>query len=399
MSDEIEPKETISSAFLNLLGAIRNAFRLKREYRQVYLHELIYREETDHLQRMADKFADRGRGLRRVAWLTLGVSLVLIVVGISIFLIPTRFTQTDLAREEIDEASEERSVTLIEAAEVEVQYLAARDLYNLFGIFHELYGYLDLSYQPAENLTGSELRKRRLRYARGASNQFLLSSPVSKRYTLTGFQYHDYETGIISVPAEVFNEAANRINASGGDTALLAEAFDKLDDAIGSNEQDQAVLRIKRELKPLEVLYSSATQDMENLYLALDEDAKGRVDSTRQLLAAEKRISDALLRINEAKSGWANQPWVTLLSVRIGIIVLLLYLTTVLLATYRYTLTLSAYYFARADALQLLSGQPEDRLFDFAELVALIPMLSPDNYRVDHVKTPYEAIGEATRGG
>jgi hypothetical protein len=107
------------------------------------------------------------------------------------------------------------------------------------------------------------------------------------------------------------------------------------------------------------------------------------------------RITEALLKAAQGDSGGVGRKWTEILTVRIGVVVLLLYLTTILLSTYRYTFTLAAYYTARGDAFQALSHRPSDRLIDLEELRSLVPLLSPDDYRIDKESVPYEHIGRS----
>ncbi|QDV81737.1 hypothetical protein [Planctomycetes bacterium TBK1r] len=391
-----EQPPSVTAAIGQLFRSIRSKWKGPPDYGEVYRREQV--EPTEHLQQIADKFADRGRRLgRRAGWM-LAFSLLFIVGGIAVFLVPTEFTDAVAAEREVDEASEVKSGILTQEAEAEVAYLRGRDLYNLYGIFHELDMTLG-NYQPGADLAGSPFYGPRIQWARDASRELSASEPTDKRYPFDSFQYHHIEgTTATKVPADVFRLAGQQMRTSGIDLPFLTISLEQLSLAIGGEDEEQAVRTLQRELLALRPLYEDAKREMDRMFVQLDDEAKNRLATTEQLLEAEKRISDALLEVNQTQSDWANQPWVTLLAVRGGVVVLLLYLTTVLLASYRYTQTLSAYYLARADALQLLSHQVDDRLIDAEELQVLLPLLSPDSYRIDQPPAPYESIGQAVAG-
>jgi hypothetical protein len=89
---------------------------------------------------------------------------------------------------------------------------------------------------------------------------------------------------------------------------------------------------------------------------------------------------------------------VSSVSQRIGIIVLLIFLLQILVPTYRYNHRLAAYYAARADALEILSKLPDNKLD------SLVDILSPDS--LDFGKTitsptehVLEVVKEAVKSG
>ena len=389
--------EGVANALAGLWNAIASKFRRSPEYTEVYLYEQAYLEDTDHLQRMADKFARRGRTLRHFSWWTLFGSLIVIVVGIVVFLVPTRFTDADATRKELDAAMQVKGGLLTGEAKAEVEYLQARDLYNLYGLFYEIRNSLK-NYQFGADLDGSDFYQRRLTYGDGASRQLASKNPIKQRFNFEFFQWHS-EKSVVTISSEAFVAAANELTLEGISPSRLAAAFDDLNRSIGDSENEPtAVKNLIRELDKYETAYLAAQAKQEALLAELGEDAKAKLQTVEQLMAAEKRISDALLSVNRGNTIWASQPWATLIAIRIGIVVLLLYLTTVLLATYRYTLTLAAYYVARADALQLLSHQPKNRLIDVEEMKSLVPLLSPDAYRIDKESVPYDSLSQLPQG-
>ncbi|WP_182867942.1 hypothetical protein [Stieleria mannarensis] len=391
-----EQPPSITAAIGQLFSSIVSKWKTQPDYGDIYRGDQV--ERTDHLQRMADKFADRGRRLgRRAGWM-LAFSLLFIVGGIAVFLAPTEFTDAIAAEREVQEASDIKTGILTQEAAAEVAYLHARDLYNLYGIFHELEWTLN-NYQPGADLAGSPVYGPRIQWARDASRELATAEPTDKRYPFDSFRYHTIEgTTATKVPAEVFRTAGQQMRTRGIDVPFLTVSLERLSSAVGGDDEEPAVRMLQRELLALSPLYDDAKREKDRLFVQLDDEAKNRLATTEQLIEAEQRISDALLEVNQAQSNWANQPWVTLLAVRVGVVVLLLFLTTVLLASYRYTQTLSAYYLARADALQLLSQQPDDRLIDAEEFKTLIPLLSPDSYRIDQPPAPYESLGQAFAG-
>ena len=91
--------------------------------------------------------------------------------------------------------------------------------------------------------------------------------------------------------------------------------------------------------------------------------------------------------------------WLPDLTVRVGAVVLLLFLTQIFVATYRYTVGLSAFYMSRADTIRMLQPdfhKPETyRMDDFRTLA---DKLSP-SMSVEEVKGPIEQVTDLAKTG
>jgi len=78
---------------------------------------------------------------------------------------------------------------------------------------------------------------------------------------------------------------------------------------------------------------------------------------------------------------------ISTVTTKIGSVMILLFLVQILVTLYRYNTRLSAYYDARADALELVSGQ------SIADLEQIIKALSPEG--IDFGKTPSSPAEQA----
>jgi hypothetical protein len=310
---------------------------------------------------------------------------------------PTKFTDVSAEQQRIDEAIEEKERLITRDAEAEIELLRARNLYHLFGLFREVENQLN-GYTSERIRNGSDFFVRLIGDGRDASRQLASEAPSDRRYNFDKFSYHD-RVGLVSISPEVFQAASELITAKGLSPDRIQSAYDDLYAAGEPNEEVNAAKTLTGILHELSPIYEDAKQKKDELYASLGEGAEQRLQTVELLMQAERRVSKALMDVTRANTGWTSQTWVALLVIRIGTVILLLYLTSVLLSTYRYTLTLAAYYTARADALQLLSRQPLSRVVDVKELQALIPMLSPDDYRIDQPPVPYETLGKAARTG
>ncbi len=106
-----------------------------------------------------------------------------------------------------------------------------------------------------------------------------------------------------------------------------------------------------------------------------------------------KRIEAELEEIQRQKDKVLFMAWIPDLTIRLGIVVLLLYLTGVCLNTYRYTLAMAAFYEARADSLDLVTADSLSSPSVVDRLSTIVKDFSP-TAAVDGVRVPYEALAE-----
>lgn len=130
-----------------------------------------------------------------------------------------------------------------------------------------------------------------------------------------------------------------------------------------------------------------------------DEEQKTIVETKRQTLAKEKAdLDQKLTSVRQQREKILFMAWVPGLTLRVGAIVMLLFLTQILLATYRYAAGISAFYLARSDAIQLMQAHPDNpRRYVIEQLQALMDVLTPSRYQIDAVKDPAEHVTELAK--
>ncbi len=95
---------------------------------------------------------------------------------------------------------------------------------------------------------------------------------------------------------------------------------------------------------------------------------------------------EPLLKNDKTEVDYIN--FFTTLTTRLGSILILIFLVQILTKLYRYSIRLSHYYYARADALEIHHFTPQ------IDLAALTGMLTPDSYDIGTTKNPTENMTE-----
>lgn len=169
---------------------------------------------------------------------------------------------------------------------------------------------------------------------------------------------------------------------SGVDSKLIGE----IDDYFA--KLDQVKERIAARKRDLEQQAQEAGES------AVAEDQK-----RQQLQDQRQQIKEQLDEFRLQREKIVFMAWLPDLTIRVGIVILLLFLTQVFLATYRYTLSLSSFYLARSDAIQMLQSTTDwSTRYELDQLTALTDALSPEGHRVDAVRDPTESLTELVRG-
>jgi hypothetical protein len=196
--------------------------------------------------------------------------------------------------------------------------------------------------------------------------------------------------------AKVLNELVSAEPASDGGLPPLSSRMDSL--KVVTEGLDQFV--------KLDALDSEVNDLRAKAERELQEILEGSTDREQTRQALEKQKSDTEAQLTEVRQKREKilfMAWVPSLTLRVGTVVLLLFLTQILLTSYRYTVGLSAFYLARCDAIRLL--QPVGDVHSFQvntndllparngqysanELAVLIGLLSPESHRVDAVTDP-----------
>jgi len=135
------------------------------------------------------------------------------------------------------------------------------------------------------------------------------------------------------------------------DTDPLSEA-----DRQAFNE----VLSTIEEVTELDALYNDISQavttseiDYETRFGTAGADHENQ---KKQLNGRIQDLDNQLREVRENREKILFMSWIPDLTLRVGTVVLLLFLTQIILATYRYTVGLSAFYLARGDGLQLVQA-------------------------------------------
>ena len=118
----------------------------------------------------------------------------------------------------------------------------------------------------------------------------------------------------------------------------------------------------------------------------------------RQIERSMDDIQEDLKNARAEREKILFMAWVPDLTLRAGAVILLLFLTQVLLSAYRYTLGLSTYYLARADAIQLLQPKAGNATwYDIGELKTLVDNFSPTSISIDAVQSPTDQVADLAK--
>jgi hypothetical protein len=162
----------------------------------------------------------------------------------------------------------------------------------------------------------------------------------------------------------------------------------------GYNAQKEASPITLDALGSMNEVHRSLEEIRKSLQLRADGDTNKTNAALEQLGSFEKTVKQNIsdLRQDLGDNRLVVPVLVSSVSQRIGIIVLLIFLLQILVPTYRYNHKLAAYYAARADALELMSKIPDNKL------ETLVEIFSPD--ALDFGKTitsPAEQVLEVVK--
>jgi len=145
--------------------------------------------------------------------------------------------------------------------------------------------------------------------------------------------------------------------------------------------------RAVERLKLADALFEANREEV----VATQEEVGKIEDSIKE---AERKVESE----KEKRNAVLFMAWVPSLTVRVGAVVLLLFLTQVLLATYRFTMSLSTFYDGIGDAIQMLQpGASRDKWYQVEHLQLLSQMLIPGTVRIDPVADPSQHLTELAK--
>jgi hypothetical protein len=141
-----------------------------------------------------------------------------------------------------------------------------------------------------------------------------------------------------------------------------------------------------------------------NLRLRNAKQAQDRIDleSGTRLAQAEVRkaredkLTREMTELSSQKNNVMLMTWLPDFSLRVGTVILLLFLTGVCVNTYRYSMSMAAFYDARGDTLDLVAAPDLSTKEALARVAALAKDLSPP-HTLDGLKLPYEVLGEPAK--
>ena len=199
-------------------------------------------------------------------------------------------------------------------------------------------------------------------------------------------------------PLEVSAEARAAVGRGAAEAGLkpgdLLKKLEKLrEDIRGGTGSVSSAAVLREALTPYEGLFKSSHEEYLALREKLDRAGGAAERRTRRVLDLERRereLEEALRRQTSENAGVSV--WLPVLGVRVLIVVLLLYVTRILLATYRYSVSISAFYASRADSLQMVGDRPDGSVLDTDEYDKLTGALTP-SHAVDPVLSPDETLG------
>ncbi|WP_442505887.1 hypothetical protein SH528x_004701 [Novipirellula sp. SH528] len=132
----------------------------------------------------------------------------------------------------------------------------------------------------------------------------------------------------------------------------------------------------------------------------LQREAPFREEERQSIQSNIEAVEKQLTEVRAERDKILFMSWVPGLTLRVGIVVLLLFFSQILLSAYRYTISLSAFYLSRADAIQLLQPQSgRETWYDINQLSVLVKNLSPNtnDLTIDTVSSPNEQVTDLAK--
>lgn len=210
-----------------------------------------------------------------------------------------------------------------------------------------------------------------------------------------------FSSGEVEAPQRVFNsdvwEAAQK---QAKDRALnLSELTSEFQELHSKVDVDNSKLRELVKLSPAAIeclagvsaLVAENTESLQAQNRALADLELGAIRREQQresLTQSREELQEKRQELVDLRNSLMFMSWLPGIILRVGAVILLLFLTGVFLATYRYNISISAYYNGRADALRLVAGTRDRGGINVEQLQALVGALSPDGLTVDRTRPP-----------
>ena len=157
-----------------------------------------------------------------------------------------------------------------------------------------------------------------------------------------------------------------------------------LSETYAASDELQKVPELNSEI---ERRLESASTNLQIVKENAAKDAEAFAEKEAKRDDLKDRLEDLKLQRNKI----LLMSWLPSLTLRIGIVVLLLFLTQILLSTFRYLVALSGFYYGRADAVHLLQTKGDDS-YSIIDLKELASITTPGELKIDAVKDPTEQL-------
>ena len=208
-------------------------------------------------------------------------------------------------------------------------------------------------------------------------------------------------------PRQTLDHLQVELRATGESKAALLELLGNLSkllddlpvDPVGSSQlKELQKLAESAMLSSLDQVNRQIETQNREAELALEKwqrEAPFREEERQAIEANIASVEEQLKEVRAERDKILFMSWVPDLTLRVGAVVLLLFLTQILLGAYRYTISLSTFYLARADAIQLLQPQAgQETWYNTEHLKTLLEKLSPDAISIESVKSPNDHIAD-----
>lgn len=359
--------------------------------------------DAEHLERVAAKFFNRAKLFRQLSFFLLLASLLFVAVGIVVFLLPSKFAdlddKDDLFRR-LDQLVADRTKLLSESAEIGSDQERARLVLHSLLDFDDLNSIITSSSEEAISQwrPGSQVD---LLVARAYEISFQFSSNDPETVTVdhsNPIRNFKYASAKERLPKDVLIYARETYSLSKAENLELSNQLDKIRDLIAAEEVNKASLvqetrKLLGRLFRYSEAFSLAVTEYEKARAAQSEFSLEGKKLQEELKSVEQQIG-VIERAIQERAGNTGfwEGWISMFTIRVCVVVLLLFLTQILLSTYRYLISIGAYYAARGDALQLVSSKARSNAIDSDEYAKLVTMMSPDEHKVEKTEGPDERI-------
>ncbi len=348
--------------------------------------------DAEHLKALASKFFQRGRMFFGVSLALLAACFICVGFGVAAFLFPTYLTDIDAKSDRLKEIQKTVEANVEKQRQIEKQVKYDEEFKDALAPLRSFHEHLEIktdayARDPA-SVTPYE--------PPGTFNETLLPylralQSAQSTHTLQFKGNLFANDGPQVIGKEVLQSVSQLIRNRQSPLSVFISQLEQVkrsENADSVKTTMEHLKKLKSDLHWVKDEFNAALGRLESSYEAQREflDTKYDLQSEIAMLGLEgaRLITEQVLE--EERNAWER--WLPVLSIRVGVVVLFLFLTRILLETYRYTTALSAFYRARGDALQMLGEGSKDKPLDGDQYAKLLIALAPENYRIDKIDSP-----------